>query len=56
MLHIIWGILNQINTIMDQSVESNLLSHTIENQTVEDDKYDTSLDGDYEYYGDLFLF
>ena len=47
---------NQIDTIMDQSVESNLTSNTIANQTVEDDRYDTSLDGDYDYYGDLLFF
>ena len=41
---------------MDQSVESNLTSNTIKNQTVEDDEYGTSLNGDYDYYGDLFLF
>ena len=42
---------NQINTTMDQSVESNLSSNT-----VEDDKYDTSFEGDYDYYEDLLLF
>ena len=42
---------NQINTIMDRLDESNLTSNT-----VEQDKYDTSFDGDYDYYRDLFLF
>ena len=42
---------SQINTIMDRLDESNFTLNT-----VEDDKYDKSLDGDYDYYGDLFLF
>ena len=40
---------------MDQSVELNLKSNTIKNQTVEDDEHGMSLNGDYDYYEDWFL-
>ena len=42
---------SQINTTMGHLDESNPTSNT-----VEDDKYESSFDRDYDYYGDLFLF